>query len=107
MNEQGAEVLVQAALQGRSHGRRAYRDPDTGARCAMGFLAEAAGVGVSRKHLERPLNELYDLRRDLDMSCPDGCGLGFSDEECLIIHLNDEHEWDLLSIARKLGPDAA
>ena len=110
MNQEAVDVLVAAALAGR---RQVYGRLSTsgGGRCALGFLCEAAGLvhedgsvyykpeilgryGLSPRLRVNPMGN--------DVACLT-CS-GALHEPTLITHLNDDHEWDLLTIARKLGP---
>lgn len=98
MNEKAVEVLVRAGLEGHPQIHGAYYREGTG-RCAIGELAHAAGI----LHNLVILPEVYELRRE-QIQCP-LCG-DMDDEFGLIVHLNDDHRLDFISIARKLGPDA-
>ena len=95
MNDRAREALVAAGLKGVRQIKGALYDP-RGGRCAMGVIQEAGAWDVS-------------LRRPLD-GCPE-CGakhqtyhasMPIRTEEDLIIHLNNDHGWDFLTIARKV-----
>lgn len=96
MNAEAAEKLVQAALTGVRQITEGYADDD-GGRCAAGVL------GYRAEKFDEALDAEYALGGPC--LCP-ACGSELSCERALIIHLNDTHEWDFLTIARKLGPDA-
>lgn len=97
MNDQGREALVQAALRGVRQIRAKFAD-EHGGRCALGVLADAAGLN--------PLVEPWsDTERayGLDLTKQPCALCGFMGTESqTIAHLNDIHELDFLTIARKV-----
>jgi hypothetical protein len=102
MNERGVEELMAAGLAGRRQITGRLHDPDTDGVCALGAL------GVRPEMTYEQVGKIEDLcgvSRTAKRSCPE-CGL-ISTEEQIIVHLNDVHRQDFISIARKLGPDAA
>ena len=96
MNERAVKVLVDAAMQGLP---QEFDDPmgkNGDALCAVRRLARALPVGVG-------MHEYYALTNQACPMCADG---PVREEQGLILHLNDYHRADYLTIARKLGPDA-
>jgi hypothetical protein len=103
MNEKAVEVLVDAALRGVPQARGSFVSGE--ARCALGVLGEAMGLSmVSETFYPCALSAHYEMRFHR-MRCP-VCHKEQFAEDRLVAHLNDAHEWDFLTIARKLGPDA-
>jgi hypothetical protein len=100
MNHAAAEALVQAQLNGVRQIKGAIAD-GTGGYCAMGVIFCA---GVS-------LNHLYEIHVD---ECPE-CGAtsdGYyqrpiSTQYDVVVHLNNDHGWSFLDIARKLEDSEA
>lgn len=103
MNAKGVEVLTKAAMDGVRQIRGAFADAD-GGRCALGVLADAAGVTYDGDYILHGVRLQREYGLDRDTQCPE-CGTrvpGYG----IVSHLNDEHGIDFLGIARKLGPDA-
>jgi hypothetical protein len=95
MNQRSADALMRAALDGVRQIVGNYTD-GRGGYCAMGVIQRNAGF-VHDESLSRYARV-----------CPE-CGpfkIPFHTERDLIIHLNDHHHWDFLTIARKLGPSS-
>lgn len=101
MNQHAVDVLVQAVLDGRPQEFGQFYNPATNGRCALGYLAEQMPSWKNEATLWETVSTEYGLNRAI--RCPH-CNTGPIPEVCLIMHLNDVHRWDLLSIARKLGP---
>jgi hypothetical protein len=107
MNERGLDALVQAALAGQKQIFGSMNDR-RGGLCALGVLAQAAGV------LDEPIGHRFSvIAAAYDLHGARKCPLSecsrrdpwrMSEAE-LIVHLNDHHRWDFLTIARKLGPE--
>ena len=103
MNEKAAEVLVSAALAGVSQTTGVFVSGR--ARCALGVLGEAAGLNLEFvSDYPSEIFDLYELRAR--RACP-ACSAcsdvpPFPHEAALIVHLNDGHGWDFLTIARKV-----
>jgi hypothetical protein len=104
MNERGRDALIQAALAGRPQAIGHIYDRQHG-HCALGILADDAGL------LDKMMPDLVSiasLATIYDLAglrpCPTGCGYRAIEVD-LIAHLNDQHHWDFLSIAHKLGPE--
>jgi len=106
MNERGVEALVAAAMRGQPQGHGAYITAE--GLCAFGVLAQALGWSTTAE-IDRSfvlLARAYEIDMQQPRICPE-CGKETSSEGILIVHLNDSHQFDWLTIARKLGPDAA
>ena len=99
MNQRGVDVLMKAALAGRPQAYGKIR-AESGARCALGYLAEPLNL-VFDDSWWAALHVAYGLT--YVVQCPQ-CNKGPMPEVFAIMHLNDTHRWDLLTIARKLGP---
>lgn len=95
MNEKGVEVLVNAALKGLPQDFSGGLGQKGKALCAVRRLASEAGTAS--------VLSLYGLRREV--SCPMGCKGWRRGELGMVVHLNDFHKADYLTIARKLGGD--
>jgi hypothetical protein len=95
MNDKGREALVKAALDGVEQTFGAFMQDEK--RCAVGVLMEAAG----NPQFLSAVNVSFDLR-DGPQACPACDESGWS-EMNLIMHLNDAHRFDFLTIARKLA----
>lgn len=98
MTEEQATVLIEASLQGVRQIKGALWDPDGGF-CALGLLEARLGQKSLRSLYATPVH-----------GCPE-CGarrdarrFGINTEAMLIVHLNNDHGWSFLDIARKLGP---
>ena len=104
MNERAREVLVKAALDGVKQVRGSYV---TGtAMCALGVLAHALCGNADVVQVgEQEFSEATGISFAISaQECP-ACGKVRSSEFALIYHLNDEHELDFLTIARKVGTE--
>lgn len=88
MDQRAIDALVEAGLRNRLQVFGKYYWY-TGA-CAMGVILDAEGVERSR----------WVSHSAPEVSCPQ-CG-GCYTEAVLILHCNDAHRWDFLTIARKL-----
>ena len=98
MNEQAREALVSASLQGVRQIRGIFWN-GKGGYCALGVLAKSLGLEGSR------IEPWYKTEHGAELSqerlqCP---ACNFMGVESLVIsHMNDDHEFDFLTIARKL-----
>jgi len=95
MNERAREVLVKAALDGVPQWFRGV--PTTAgdrAKCAVIALSDAIPVNAD-------IYTAYDLSRTPQRCSV--CDWSATDEALLLIHLNDTHRFDFLTIARKVG----
>lgn len=105
MNERGVEVLVSAAMRGvkQIKGSLAHND----ARCGHGVLREALGFDLSERlrQIEPEYLSAYGFDLSTERVCAE-CGEVLANEVGYLTHLNDEHDYDFLALARKLGPDA-
>lgn len=104
MNERGVEVLVAAAMRGQKQARGGFYD-EQGGMCAGAVLAEALGLTVKyRTGWVKPaleaVEEIYDLHGRFQCPLCKESRVGVK----IIVHLNDHHQADFLTIARKLGP---
>jgi len=103
LTDEAREALVQAALRGTEQCFGHVRDGD--ARCAMGAITEALNGIPGWSDRVRP----RVFVRGPMVTCPatahDGapCGRQFLRSPSLLVHLNDSHRWDFLTIATKLG----
>jgi hypothetical protein len=106
MNERAVEVLVKAALGGVPQARGKYV---SGRKvCALGALG-FRGPGQQPNQDVLALAREFGLRTDR-VACPLCDEAEFrvhGDEASIVMHMNDDHGADFLTIARKLGPDAA
>lgn len=95
MNEKAIAALVDAAMRGVRQIRYRLND-NQGGFCAVGVISAA----------NAQWSGMYDKRFH---GCP-FCGIlndayykmPIHSEAVLIIHLNNDHEWDFLTIARKM-----
>lgn len=104
MNEQAAAALVDAAMRAVPQIKGALFLGD--GRCAGGVLIEAAGL---RRPAEMPIDwDALCAWTGMDAvsrhACPHDCGMDTQIEWLLMVHLNNVHGDDFLTIARKLGP---
>ena len=99
MNTKAREALVAAALSGRPQIRGRYHREDGLGDCALGILHE---LDPSHTLLICGVeNHAAIGLTDTPVKCPvEGCQRRLR-EVGLVAHLNDEHEWDFLTIARK------
>lgn len=109
MNQQARDLLVNAALQGRPQITKAYHSGNGD--CAIGVLHD-----LSEQHnretcmwRERPalISQANDTIKVAGLSvdtrpCPVEKCFYAGTEGRMISHLNDEHKWDFLTIAREL-----
>jgi hypothetical protein len=96
VNDRAREVLIQAAMNGlRQITGRAF-DADDG-RCALGALWEAL---PDKSHFA--MQRVYELDMARDTECPECGKRQYAGEVGLIEHLNDDHRFDFLTIARKM-----
>ena len=106
MNQRAVDALVGAAMRGVPQIKDKFGD-DAGGRCVMGVLLDSAGMLEQTGRLRAECT-IYDIMGMFGLSydaveCPE-CGVEcHAGEDDLLMHLNDTHEWDFLSIARKLG----
>lgn len=96
MNGKAVEVLVGAAMRGEKQAFGAFRVGD--AICAYEALRRAPRPRYAHT------GTFFALSKER-CACPE-CGIVQYNEQSLIFHLNDNHQCDFLTIARKLGPDA-
>lgn len=94
MNEQGVEALVNAQMQGVKQAFGAFISGN-GARCAAQVLRDAACRAWTFPLIEG----VYELRASVE--CPE-CGWVMGEGQ-MICHLNDDHRYDFIKIARTLG----
>jgi hypothetical protein len=94
--DQAVSALVTAAMNGTRQIKGMHHD-DAGGRCALGVMPDEVAWGLG----------LVILR---PRACP-ACGartqslhLGqpIANVDDLVMHLNNDHAWDFLSIARKM-----
>jgi hypothetical protein len=110
MNQRGRDALVAAALAGQRQIVGTMSDGHGGL-CAMGVLAAAARVlDAKTGHRFAVVATLYDLNDALIYECAEAACRRWGppvkmSEADLVVHLNDHHRWDFLTIARKLGPE--
>jgi len=106
MNEQGVEVLVKAAMEGKRQARRTMH-AYAGGSCAMGYLHIDAHNG--NEHAAIMCSEMRMGVHFAQWPCQwvQRFGLEAESDRQAICDANDEDGWDLLTIARKLGPDSA
>lgn len=100
MNERGFDALVAAALSGQRQIRGKLSD--TTGLCALGVLYDTLYPRNMRGGLEANEDDVvssFELSREAS-KCPD-CEAILT-EASMLVHLNDVHEWDFLTIARKL-----
>lgn len=100
MNERGAELLIEAGLAGRrqAFGMSRRLDPDgVLAVCALQLLAESLGLA---HYITSVVAREFELR-DGPVFCP-ACGIEVSCDQVLLIHMNDGHGLDFLTIGRKM-----
>lgn len=104
MNTKAREALVAAALSGRLQiTGRFHREGVDAGDCALGILHELDPphnpLCCSRTALS-PANHVIGLS-NTKHGCPvKGCTV-YIGEASLVVHLNDQHKWDFLTIARK------
>ena len=91
MNDLARETLTQAALDGVRQIKGWFKD-DRGGFCALGVLK------FNLLCVEKWCVEKYGLSAPC-MECPE-CGALYT-EPGLVVHLNDDHNWDFLMIASK------
>ena len=100
MDQRAIDALVAAGLNNRLQvfGALYYWDEGT---CALGVILEAVAKeeGLPK---ERPWSGRcpWVSHSAPEVSCPQ-CGECYT-EERLILHCNDAHRWDFLTMARKL-----
>ena len=98
MDQRAIDALVEAGLNNRRQVfGLLYRDKGA---CAMGVIREAA---IKKGSLEEgsPMRQCRWVSHAApEVSCP-YCGRCYT-EIGLILHCNDDHRWDFLTIARKL-----
>jgi len=105
LTDEARDALVDAALRGVEQCFGKARDAE--ARCAMGAITEALnGIPGWTDRLRYRIFLPDDV-----IECPaDGlygpCWRRFPRSAPILVHLNDFHHWDFLTIARKLGGDA-
>lgn len=105
MNEKGHGALVKAGLDGVPQAFGKIMDGEK--RCAFGVLGDSLGVplttntSISDREMD-PVFDEYDISAGSPRQCPE-CGEELTSECSLIIHLNDTHKFDFLTIARKLA----
>lgn len=105
MNEQAARALYEAERKGVRQITGAFAD-DSGGRCALGVIYEAAGVNLDRRRFcPLPSLGLSCEFGEYAVPCP-MCGIPFGHSQGVVSHLNDEHRLTFAEIARKLGPDS-
>lgn len=101
MNDVARNKLVQAQLDGVNQIRYHYSKSD--GKCAMGVLGFRVNDNVvQRSQLFKEYGFNFDDVGYMKLSCPGECGKRFTLEADLVVHLNDDHEWDFLTIARKM-----
>ena len=105
LTDEASDALVDAALRGVEQCFGKARDAE--ARCAMGAITEALN-GIPGWN-DRMRHRIF-LPGDV-VKCPGDmfhgpCWRVFPRSAPLLVHLNDFHRWDFLTIARKLGGDA-
>ena len=100
MNEQAREALLTAAMNGTPQIKGNLRDLKGGF-CAMGVLCDT--FGLDNLAVDAGLNQMVD-------GCPE-CGATtqtwhagnlIATETSLVIHFNNDHGFDFLTIARKM-----
>ena len=108
LTEKGREVLIDAALRGHQqirgslHGRQGLKEGD----CALGVMHRHYHQKIGTEEQYRwcflPVKELVEAGYLVEQAgligCPD-CGIRSLLHP--VAHYNDEHGWDLLTIARK------
>lgn len=103
MNEKGVEVLVQAAMRGVKQIKNHLSDGQ-GGMCANGVLISALGRGqLTNPDQWRKYQQEYGISLETDPRTCQLCYRDFQSEAGHIAHLNDYHDMDFLTIARKLG----
>lgn len=91
MNDLAREKLIQAQLRGVKQIYGNYFD-ERGGFCAMGILEQDTSSYDTCSQYGLRLTPVF---------CPE-CGEKCDVETTLIIHLNDVHKFDFLTIARKM-----
>lgn len=99
MNEQAAAALVSAALRGVRQIMGALFD-GAGGMCAGAVLMTAA---AKTQKWDAEVDRVW-AGMDKPASCPHDCGFSALYEWTVMVHMNDVHGDDFLTIARKLGP---
>jgi hypothetical protein len=103
MNERGAEVLEAAAMKGTKQ-IKGRRSDGLDGYCALGILDAARTRNVRQEFgLTTPVSGCPECGAMVHPG-PYNPGMPIADEDSLIAHLNNDHDWDFLTIARKLGP---
>src|SRR6267143_1577218 len=109
MNERGVEALVVAAIKGVTQVFGSYGGMNNSA-CAVGVLHAALGHHVFERE-PHEVAEAFGLtwcdsannptKPCEGTRCPE-CGISYCGYHT-IVHLNDNHRADFITIARKLG----
>jgi hypothetical protein len=99
MNQQQADALIDAGMTGVRQLRNRGTD-NAGGYCAAALLYVRGLLGELEKTEIAQCPECAATRYT-DGGQP---GVRLRNEMNLIVHLNNDHEWDFISIARKLGP---
>ena len=124
MDERAASALIAAAMRGDRQVKGGLID-SLGGRCAIGVI-EAAGAlsglkesvkacpfcGATKTWTTGVAQEMGSPKPEpeflpLGERAPFIARFRIRSEAMLVVHLNNDHEWDFLTIARKLGPTGA
>ena len=104
MNRKAYDLLVAAALRGQKQAYGQYEDEDGGL-CALGVLGWRRAMPASSLEEEmqfaRACAQRVGLYRSPLTACPE-CASTRTTETNLLIHLNDDHKFDFLTIANKM-----
>ena len=107
MNQEARDVLVGAQLQGIPQARGVYKRIQKRGFCALGLLLEELiqtkkvkhtwifiAIDPGRRRLHYSGDMVADIRKFYEIDLP---------EFRRILDANDEHKWNFLEIARKIG----
>jgi len=111
LTQEQADALIDAAMRGVRQIKGTFED-EFGGRCAIGAMfpsGESMYTPVAACPFCGATQTWTGVATSMGQAPPSSemLTLPLRDVTALVIHLNNDHEWDFLTIARKLGPDGA